>query len=83
VILLSKQITTDYLAEGIVANAICPTGVDTPFIERRFAQEGDPVAARARYEEVVGPLLKPEEIARVALFLVTDGLAHFPVPYIQ
>ena len=83
VILLSQQITKDYLKDGVVANAICPTGVDTPFIERRFAAEGDPVEARARYEATVGPLLKPEEVARVALFLVTDGLMHFPVPYIQ
>lgn len=83
VILLSQQITKDYLKDGVVANAICPTGVDTPFIARRFASEGDPAEARARYEATVGPLLKPEEIARVALFLVTDGLMHFPVPYIQ
>jgi NAD(P)-dependent dehydrogenase (short-subunit alcohol dehydrogenase family) len=83
VVLLSKQITLDYSRFGVIANALCPTGVDTPWMARRFAAEPDAARARRDYESSAGPLLKPEAIANVVLFLVTDGLTNFPVPYVQ
>lgn len=80
---LTRQLAVEYASHNIRVNAICPMEVDTPLMQRRFEATGDAAQARAEFagRSPIGRLLQPDEVARVALFLATDGLPYAPVPY--
>lgn len=58
---------------GIRVNSICPGPIDTPMLQREFANAADPDAERAAAVATVplGRLGRPEEIAEIAVFLAT------------
>ena len=75
VIMLSKATAIDFGSKNIRVNAICPGVVDTPLIRNYVKSFPDP----QKYLKVLGEmnaaikrLLKPDEIANVALFLASD-----------
>ena len=83
--LLSKSLAADYGADNIRVNGICPGATDTPgFRESTAKQAEDPAALiRERMARVpLGRLLTSEDIARAALYLVSEesegvtGIAH-------
>lgn len=71
VINLTRTVAVEYGRRNIRANCICPGVVDTPLFERVLSvarKSRDAIAA----EHALGRLLRPDEIANVALFLASD-----------
>jgi NAD(P)-dependent dehydrogenase (short-subunit alcohol dehydrogenase family) len=72
---LCKSVAVRHGPDGIRCNTICPGDVRTPMLESYLQREPDPEAAR---QEMIGryPLRRlgePEDIARLAAFLVSDA----------
>jgi len=71
VVNLTRNVAVEYGRKGIRANAICPGIVETPLygLMEMFAKR-----TRAEMEALspLGRLLRPEEIANVVAFLVSD-----------
>jgi len=74
VIGLTKAIAADYVAKNIRCNAICPGTVDTPSLQGRMQAQGDYEKARQMFvsRQPMGRLGQAEEIANLALYLVSD-----------
>jgi len=70
---LTKAMAIDYGHEGIRVNCICPGYIDTGLAEGYFQSQADP--AQARHEagklHALWRIGKPEEVAKVAVFLAT------------
>jgi len=71
---LTKAMAIDHGNEGIRVNCICPGYIDAGLAEGYFQSQTDP--AKARIEAGKLPALwrigKPEEVAKVAVFLASD-----------
>ncbi len=70
VIMLTRNIALQYGAYNIRANVICPGVVHTPMIAHYFTSEE--IVEASRRVSVLRRIGSPEEIARPALFLVSD-----------
>lgn len=72
---LTKASALDLAKYGIRVNCIAPGSVETSMIERDFAHFGDAEMARKAYNELypVGRIAKPEEIAKLVVFLASDA----------
>ena len=70
----TKALAIDHGREGIRVNAICPGYVDAGLAEGYFLAQPNPDAARVQAGKLhaLGRIGKPEEIARVAVFLASD-----------
>ena len=71
IINLTRTVALEYGRRGIRANCICPGAVDTPLLALMNAvgrRSRDDLAA----QHAIGRLLRPDEIANVALFLASD-----------
>lgn len=83
-LLLTKSLALDYAVDNIRVNCICPGITDTPMLREHMEASGDPAAIiRERRARVpLGRFLTPQDIARAALYLVSDesdgvtGIAH-------
>lgn len=89
VIGLVKAVALEVAAKGITINAICPTGVNTPLINNeaawRRALPDDPAPTREKFEAMQRanpytpqgvPWVEPEDVARAALFLLSEDARH-------
>ena len=74
VLALTRALATEWSAQNIRINAICPGPIDTPMIHSEFAIGSDPVAEEQAVIGTIpaGRLGKPKDIARVALFLASS-----------
>lgn len=72
--LLTKSLALDYGRDHIRVNCICPGITDTPMLREHMGYgEAGETAIRARLARVpTGEILTPEDIARAALYLVSD-----------
>ena len=74
VVAITRQLAVDYPTE-IRANCICPGTVETPFVEgylKKFhAGEEEKTRAELHLRQPVGRMGKPEEIASLALYMVS------------
>lgn len=79
VVSLTRAMALDLAPQGIRVNCICPGTVLTPLMETMIRQRGngdlDRGIAMTVEKYPIGRLGAPEEIARVALFLVSDDAA--------
>jgi NAD(P)-dependent dehydrogenase (short-subunit alcohol dehydrogenase family) len=75
VLMLTKAIALDFAKVNIRANCICPGAIETPSVRAWFDSTPDPRKMRESIaaKHPVGRIGKPEEVARVALFLATDS----------
>jgi NAD(P)-dependent dehydrogenase (short-subunit alcohol dehydrogenase family) len=75
---LARQVARDVAADGIRVNALCPGWVDTPFNEPAWRAYG----GREKFLDAVpglvplGRISTPEEIARLACFLLSEDAAY-------
>ena len=78
VIGLTKSLAIDFIGEGIRANAICPGTVETPSWHERVNQAPDPEQALRDFiaRQPMGRVGRPEEIAALAAYLVSDEAAY-------
>lgn len=74
VVALTRVLAVDWGPKNIRVNCICPGGVDTPMIAPAIADEQ--VATFMRESTPLGRLARPEETARVALFLASDEASY-------
>jgi len=75
---LTRCLALDYARQNIRANCVMPGAIDTPMLQMSASLSDDPqgaLAACARLH-LRGKLGKPEEVARVIVFLASD-LASF------
>jgi NAD(P)-dependent dehydrogenase (short-subunit alcohol dehydrogenase family) len=75
--LLTKSLALDYGRDHIRVNCICPGITDTPMLREHLGHGAAGEARiRARLSRVpTGEILTPEDIARAALYLVSDDSA--------
>lgn len=71
---LTKAMAIDHGHEGIRVNCICPGYIDAGLAEGYFQSQPDPAQARADAGKLhaLWRIGKPEEVARVAVFLASD-----------
>lgn len=70
IILLTKNIALEYGEKNIRANVLCPGAVYTKMTG--FLRDDRRIEQRAQRLSVMNRIAEPEEIARAALFLVSD-----------
>ena len=77
VIGLTKSVAIDFIGQGIRCNAIAPGTVDTPSLADRMRATGDIEKARAAFtaRQPMGRLGRPEEIAKLAVYLASEDAA--------
>jgi NAD(P)-dependent dehydrogenase (short-subunit alcohol dehydrogenase family) len=70
----TKALAIDHGGEGIRVNAICPGYIDAGLAEGYFLAQPDPDLARKQAGKLhaLRRIGKPEEVARVAVFLASD-----------
>ncbi len=75
---LIRQIAYDYAKNNVRANTICPGDTLTPMSKKFFSEKGDPEKAMKVWTDKIpmGRFAQPEEIASVALFLVSDEASY-------
>jgi len=70
---LGRALAVELVPDGIRVNCIGPGNVDTPMYDRALAmQVGDPAMVKA----AMGRMAKPEEIAGVIAFLLSDDASY-------
>jgi 2-keto-3-deoxy-L-fuconate dehydrogenase len=74
---LTRALALDHSHTGVRFNAICPGRVETPFVRARIAEYPDPVAAAREMAstQLTGRMVRPEEVAALALYLASDASA--------
>ncbi|MSP82110.1 MAG: glucose 1-dehydrogenase [Alphaproteobacteria bacterium] len=75
VLQLSRAMALDHAKEGIRVNALCPTWVDTPMIDKEARDLArDPVEFRREIADgnPMGRMATADEVADMALFLASD-----------
>lgn len=81
VIGMTKSIATEYVAQGVRCNCLCPGTVDTPSLHDRISanatQAGSVEAARAAFvaRQLMGRLATAEEMAALVVYLASDESA--------
>jgi NAD(P)-dependent dehydrogenase (short-subunit alcohol dehydrogenase family) len=73
VVILTKNMAIDYAGRGIRVNAICPGFIETPMTDAVFGPGMEAARADVLREHKLGRRMgRPEEIAAVAAFLLSD-----------
>ncbi len=75
--LLTKSLALDYGRDQIRVNCLCPGITDTPMLREHLGSgpEGEAAIRRRLSRVPLGKILKPEDLAQAALYLVSDDSA--------
>ena len=75
---LTRALALDHARDGIRVNGVCPGEVDTPMLrsQRAEAVTDAQLAELAERTVPMGRLAHPDEIARVVLFLASEGASY-------
>jgi 3-oxoacyl-[acyl-carrier protein] reductase len=78
ILAMTRALAAELAPHGVRVNAVCPGAIDTPLLRAEYATADDPTAARAEGESSIalGRLGRPEEIARVVVFLLSDDAQY-------
>ena len=76
VLSMTMSIAKDYIDKNIRCNCICPARVHTPFVDdylrRNYAGQEEEVFKQLSNLQPIGRMAKPDEVAKLALFLCSD-----------
>lgn len=79
VVAMTLSIAKDYLAYGIRCNCISPGRVHTPFVDnylkKNYPGKEKEMFSKLSATQPIGRMAKPEEVAFMALYLVSDEAA--------
>ncbi len=77
---MTLSIAADYLQDKIRCNAICPARVHTPFVDgylaRNYPDNRDEMFAKLSAVQPIGRMARPDEVAKLALYLCSDDAAY-------
>lgn len=77
---MTLSIAADYLQHGIRCNAICPARVHTPFVDgylaKNYPDNRDEMFEKLSKVQPIGRMARPEEIAKLALYLCSDDASY-------
>jgi NAD(P)-dependent dehydrogenase (short-subunit alcohol dehydrogenase family) len=78
ILAMTRALAAELAVHGIRVNAICPGTTDTPMLRAEYGTTADPELARAEGEQSIAlrRLGRPEEIARVVVFLLSDDATY-------
>jgi NAD(P)-dependent dehydrogenase (short-subunit alcohol dehydrogenase family) len=78
VLAMTRALAAELAPHTIRVNAVCPGTVDTPLLAAEFESADDPVTERQLTEQSIalGRIAKPEEIARLVVFLLSDESSY-------
>ena len=85
---MTYSVATDYVRHGIRCNSIAPGRVHTPFVDgflaRNYPGRESEMFEKLAQTQPIGRMGRPEEIAKLALFLCSDDAAfitgsNFPI----
>ena len=75
VVMLTKSLAVEYGGRGVRANCVCPSSVDTPFLDGfAFTDEMD-LSLFARGSSVLAGAMDPRVVADAIAYLASDGAA--------
>ena len=76
---MSLSVARDYLQDQIRSNSISPARVHTPFVDgfiaKNYPGQDEQMFGKLSQSQPIGRMAKPEEIAKLALFLCSDDAA--------
>ncbi|HIE24055.1 MAG TPA: SDR family oxidoreductase [Candidatus Korarchaeota archaeon] len=75
-IALTKALALDFAEHKIRVNCVCPGSVETPMREMIMAQKTPEERKAAELKIPIKRVARPEEIARVILFLASEGSSY-------
>lgn len=77
-VMFGKALAIDLAPFNIRVNAICPGAIDTPLFQQSLTQDHDQHTALEKVLDryLIKRLGRPEDIAKVALFLTSQDSAH-------
>jgi meso-butanediol dehydrogenase / (S,S)-butanediol dehydrogenase / diacetyl reductase len=70
---LGRALAVELVPDGIRVNCVCPGNVDTPMFDRALAMQ---VEDPAKVKAACGRMAKPEEIASVIAFLLSEDASY-------
>jgi NAD(P)-dependent dehydrogenase (short-subunit alcohol dehydrogenase family) len=75
VVMLTKVLAVEYGTQGVRVNCICPTSVDTPFLDSFAIPEDADLQLFGRTGSVIHRKIRPDEVAAAAVYLASDDAA--------
>ncbi|NGF57326.1 SDR family oxidoreductase [Parapusillimonas sp. SGNA-6] len=73
---MTLSVARDYIADNIRCNSISPARVHTPFVDgfiaKNYPGQEQEMFGKLAKSQPIGRMAKPEEIAKLALFLCSD-----------
>ena len=76
---MSMSVARDYISHNIRSNSISPARVHTPFVDgfisKNYPGNEEEMFEKLSQSQPIGRMAKPEEIAKLALFLCSDDAA--------
>ena len=76
VLTMTLSVAQDYIGQNIRCNCICPARIHTPFVDgylaKNYPDTKDEMFKKLSEYQPIGRMGKPEEVAAMALYLVSD-----------
>jgi NAD(P)-dependent dehydrogenase (short-subunit alcohol dehydrogenase family) len=75
VVMLTKALAVEFGGQGVRVNCICPTSVDTPFLDGFEIPADADFTLFARTGSIIGRKITPEEVAAAVVYLASNDAA--------